>query len=100
MKQQVSTTVETPSDEAVRPQTQGLSGIDAAHKVLLEIGTPLNVRQIADAIRERGYAPNLNGKTPQSTISSSIQREMKCKPGESRFYRAGKGLYAAYPVQD
>ncbi len=83
----------TPPAEPVNEQ--GMSSLNAAHRVLIEIGTPLNVRQIADAVRERGYAPNLNGKTPQATISSSIQREIARKESESRFYKAGKGLYAA-----
>ncbi len=93
------TTVETPHSEPVKPQ-EGMSAINAAQRVLLEIGTPLNVRQIADAIRERGYAPNLNGLTPQATISSCLQREIRNRGVESRFYKAGKGLFAAYPVQE
>ncbi|HBT78597.1 MAG TPA: hypothetical protein DEB39_17130, partial [Planctomycetaceae bacterium] len=56
---------------------------------------PLNVRQIVEAIRDRGYCPNLNGQTPQATISSSIQREIARKGTASRFYKAAKGQYAA-----
>jgi len=65
-------TTRTPQNENVETEREGLSGLDAAYRVLVEIGTPLNVRQIAEAILERGYSPNLKGKTPQATISSSM----------------------------
>jgi len=73
----------------------GMSALDAAHKVLLEIGTALTVRQIAEVISEKGYCPNLKGATPHATISSAIQREIARDNG-SRFYKDGKGLFGAY----
>jgi len=73
----------------------GLSALDAAHKVLLEIGTALNVRQIAEVIFDKGYCPNLKGATPHATISSALQRDVKRKGRESRFYKAGIGLFGA-----
>ena len=75
----------------------GLSALDAAHKVLLEIGTALTVRQIAEVIQEKGYCPNLKGATPHLTISSALQREVAKGTG-SRFYKGGKGLFGAYDV--
>jgi len=74
----------------------GLSALDAAHKVLVEIGTALTVRQITEIIIEKRYCPNLNGATPHLTISSAIQREVARKGNESRFYKGGKGLFGAY----
>jgi len=85
----------TPQNENVEAKREGLSGLDAAHRVLVEIGTPLNARQIAEAILELGYCPNLKGKTPQATISSSMQREIARLGDESRFYKASKGQFAA-----
>ena len=85
----------TPQNENVEAKREGLSGLDAAHLVLVEIGKPLNARQIAEAILERGYCPNLKGKTPQATISSSMQREITRLGDESRFYKTGKGQFAA-----
>ena len=72
-----------------------MSALDAAHKVLVDIGTALTVRQITDVIIDKGYCPNLNGSTPQLTISSAIQREITGKDEDSRFYKAGKGLFGA-----
>ena len=74
----------------------GLSALDAAHKVLVEIGTALTVRQITEVIQDKGYCPNLKGVTPHLTISSALQREVKGKGSESRFYKADVGLFGAY----
>jgi len=79
-----------------QPKGDGLSALDAAHKVLVEIGTALTVRQITEIIIEKRYCPNLNGATPHLTISSAIQREVKGKGNKSRFYKGGKGLFGAY----
>jgi len=73
---------------------EGMSALDAAHKVLIEISTPLNAKQITELVIERGYCPNLKGATPHATISSSVQREIAKGTG-SRFYKAGKGLFGA-----
>jgi len=72
-----------------------MSAIDATHKVLVEIGTALTVGQITEVILDKGYCPNLQGKTPQLTISSCLQREIANKGDESRFYKGGRGLYGA-----
>jgi len=77
---------------------EGMSALDAAHKVLVNIGTALTVRQITEAIFDKGYCPNLNGVTPQLTISSALQREIAKGTG-SRFYKAGKGLFGAVENQ-
>ena len=82
--------------KAPKQPKEGMSALDAAHKVLVEIGTALTVRQIAEVISEKGYCPNLKGVTPHATISSAVQREILAKGDESRFYKGGKGLYGAY----
>ena len=74
---------------------EGMSALDAAHKVLVEINTPLNAKQITELVIERGYCPNLKGATPHASISSSIQREIARKGSGSRFYKAGIGLFGA-----
>lgn len=78
-----------------QPREDGtVSGIEAALIVLQETGEPLNIRQIMDAINERNLA-KLPGKTPGATVSAAIQREISKKGENSRFYKAGKGLFAA-----
>ena len=87
---------ETTPKKAKTPKQpkEGMSALDAAHKVLVEINTSLTVRQITDVIIEKGYCPNLKGVTPQLTISSAVQREIAKGTG-SRFYKSGKGLFGA-----
>jgi len=80
---------------APKQSKEGMSALDAAHKVLVKIGTALTVRQITEVIQEKGYCPNLKGATPHLTISSAIQREIAKDEG-SRFYKGGKGLFGAY----
>jgi len=85
----------TPKKIKTPKQTkEGLSALDAAHKVLVETGTALNAKQITDLVIEKKYCPNLQGKTPHATISSGIQREI-AKGNGSRFYKDGKGLFGA-----
>ena len=89
---------EATPKKAKQPK-EGMSALDATHRVLVEIGTALTVRQITEVIFDKGYCPNLNGATPQLTISSAIQREILNKGDESRFYKGGKGLYGAVECQ-
>lgn len=68
-----------------------ISGLDAAAQVLAESTEPLNVKQITELALERGWAPE--GKTPTNTLSAAIQMEIKRKGDDSRFAKAGKGLF-------
>jgi len=91
----IATTGDEPNATTRQSTREGMSALDATHKVLVEIGTALTVRQITEVIIEKGYCPNLKGATPQLTISSALQREVANKGEKSRFYKAGKGLYGA-----
>ena len=106
-KTKTPTTTELPQNENVateqpkkRGGTKGLmSGLDAAARVLTEDNTEMNVRQIAEAAIERGYW-NPAGATPAATISSAIMREIRDKGEQSRFFKAGKGLFATYAPKE
>ncbi len=90
---------ETKTDDAKPSRTRApredgtVSGIEAALIVLREAGEALNIKQIMEKINERGLAKL--GKTPGSTVSAAIQREISHKPETSRFEKAGKGLFRA-----
>ena len=71
-----------------------VSGIEAALIVLREIGEPMNIKTIMEHINERGLA-RLQGLTPHATISAAIQRDIIKRGDDSRFVKAGKGLFAA-----
>ena len=88
-------TAEAKPARVRQPRPDGtVSGIEAALIVLRESGEPMNIRQIMEAINERNLA-KLPGKTPGATVSAAIQREISKKGENSRFYKAGKGLFAA-----
>ena len=91
----IETEVTPKKAKTSKQPKEGMSALDAAHKVLVEISTPLNAKQITEVIIERGYCPNLKGVTPHATISSAVQREISKGIG-SRFYKAGKGLFGAF----
>ena len=71
-----------------------MSGIEAAHKVLVEEARPMKVREITELAQERGYC-DLLGLTPSATVSSAIQRDIKAKGEASRFIKTDKGMFKA-----
>ena len=71
-----------------------MSGLEAAHKVLVEEARPMKVREITELAQERGYC-DLPGLTPSATISSAIQRDIKAKGDASRFIKTDKGMFEA-----
>ena len=71
-----------------------LSGLDAAHKVLVEAQRPMRVKEIAEIAIANGYC-KLDGATPEFTISAAIQREIASTGDASRFVKPERGLFAA-----
>ena len=68
------------------------SGLDAAAKVLGEVGEPMSCK----AIVEKMLADKLwqtKGKTPQSTIYAAIVREIAAKGDASRFKKTERGKF-------
>lgn len=82
----------TPKPTNVAPKR--MSGLDAAAKVLAEAKAPLGCGEIFDRILKRKLWVT-KGKTPAATLSAAILREVKAKGTESRFKKAGRGLFAA-----
>jgi len=78
----------------VEPAPKKLSGLDAAHKVLLDSDAPMSATQIV----ERMLAAKLwttAGKTPAATIYAAMHRECALKGEASRFRRAERGTFCA-----
>lgn len=71
-----------------------LSALDAAAKVLAEAKTPLNCRQMIDAMTAEGYwQPSKGGKTPANTLHAAIGTEIKKKGAASRFEKVERGQF-------
>jgi len=77
-----------------RPKGKKVSGLDAAYRVLSESDRPMKAKEIIETAMRNGYC-DLKGATPDLTISAAIQRDIKTRNENSRFVKAGKGLFAA-----
>lgn len=70
-----------------------VSGLDAAFEVLKAKGEPMACKDIVETMLTKGMWKT-SGKTPAATIYSAMLREIDGKPGESRFAKTGRGLFA------
>ena len=68
------------------------SGLDAAARVLTEVGQPLNCSTMINMMLEKGYWQT-SGKTPANTLYAAIAREIKTKGNDSRFAKAERGKF-------
>lgn len=71
----------------------GMSGLDAAFKVLADAGKPMNKAEILEAIFKKKLWHS-DAATPGDTIKAAMLTEINKKGKESRFKKAGKGLFA------
>jgi hypothetical protein len=53
-----------------------MSCIDAAAKVVVEKGEPMNCKEMVEAMAAKGYWNTPGSKTPNATLYSSIAREI------------------------
>lgn len=85
----------TPATVAPAPSgAKPLSALDAAARVLAEAKTPLNCRQMIDAMTAEGYwKPSQGGKTPANTLHAAIGAEIKKKGDAARFEKVGRGQF-------
>jgi hypothetical protein len=71
-----------------------LSALDAAAQVLAETGQPMSCKEMIEAMAAKGYWSSPGGKTPASTLYSSITKEISTKGKESRFQKTDRGRFA------
>ena len=71
-----------------------MSGLDAAAKVLKDVGEPMSAKQIVEAAMGKGLWQT-NGATPHATIYSAMIREIAAKRDDARFKKIGRGQFAA-----
>lgn len=80
--------------KAKRPKAdKAMSLLDAAAKVLADAKTPMNTREMVDAVTEKGLWKPGAGKTPHATLYSAILRETKVKGDEARFAKVERGRF-------
>lgn len=83
------------SKKARDAKTTKMSALDAAAKVLVESGEPMNAKALIEAMATKGYWTSPGGKTPHATLFAAILREINTKGKEARFTKASKGHFAA-----
>ena len=79
-------------DAAAQPDK--LSALDAAAKVLGEIGQAMACHELITAMAENGYWVSPKGQTPAATLYAAILREMQTKAASSRFVKTERGKFA------
>ncbi len=83
------------ADKRRAAKTDGkLSQIDAAAKVLAEIGEPMTTKAMVERMASKGYWQSPGGKTPHATLYSAITRDIQSKGKESRFQKADRGQFS------
>jgi hypothetical protein len=83
-----------PGKPVPKKEEKKLSALDAAARVLTETKQALSCFELIAAMAAQGYWTSPGGKTPQATLSSSIQREIVIKKEQSRFRKTAPGRYA------
>jgi HB1/ASXL restriction endonuclease-like protein with HTH domain len=79
---------------ASAPAAGRFSALDAAARVLEELGRPMTCQEMITAMAEKCYWTSPGGKTPASTLYSAILREVQTKAGVSRFVKTERGKFA------
>ena len=77
------------------PKQKKLSALDAAAKVLVEQGKPLNCQEMIDEMSRKKYWTSAKGLTPHSTLYAAILREIKVKGKDARFQKTERGKFAS-----
>jgi len=72
-----------------------LSALDAAAKVLADLGEPMTTKELIEKMASKGLWSSPNGKTPDRTLYSALAREIGTKGKESRFKKGERGKFAA-----
>lgn len=78
-----------PDQRREPTKREGMSGLDAAAKVLEEAGVAMNAKDVFAVIQEQKLAPRMKGKTPAATLYAAMMTEANKKGMESRFVKKG-----------
>ena len=72
-----------------------VSAIDAAARLLAEVGKPMGCKEMIEQMAAKGYWKSAKGKTPDATLYSAIIRELKAKGKQARFKKTDRGMFGA-----
>jgi len=83
-----------PKAKREAKKRDGMSGLDAAAKVLADAGKPMNCKAIVETMLAKGLWKT-GGKTPAATIYAAILREVRAKGKDARFRKTDRGQFEA-----
>ena len=83
---------------AAEPKPKRVSALDAAAQVLADAGQPMRVKEMIDAMAERGLWSSPGGKTPEATLYAAIIREIATKGDAARFRKVERGQFTRVAV--
>jgi hypothetical protein len=69
--------------------------LDAAARVLAEMGQPMSCPELIAAMVAKGYWSSPKGKTPAATLYAPMTRDTTTKGVTSRFPKVGPGQFAS-----
>ncbi len=84
-----------PAKAKTAVKAKRMSAIDAAAKVLIDAGTPMNCKEMIEAMAAKKYWTSPGGKTPHATLYSAILGEIATKGKDARFTKTERGKFAA-----
>jgi hypothetical protein len=79
---------------AAKSGSPKLSALNAAARVLEETKEAMTCPELIEVMAKKGYWTSPGGKTPASTLYSSILRELNTKGKEARFKKTERGKFA------
>ncbi|OYW13338.1 MAG: hypothetical protein B7Z55_17015 [Planctomycetales bacterium 12-60-4] len=82
----------TKNSKARQPDEK-FSQLDAAAKVLAETGSPLNAKEMVEAMGAKSYWSSPNGQTPAATLCAAILREIQKEGPEAPFEKVDRGQF-------
>ncbi len=85
----------TPPDEPA--PVKKLSALDAAARVLQEIGQAMSCTELIAAMAAEGYWKSPKGRTPAGTLYSALLRELQSRGDQARFCKTERGKFAWRP---
>jgi hypothetical protein len=84
-----------PVTKSVATKAKRLSALDAAAKILVDAGTPMNAKEMIESMAKKGLWTSPGGRTPHATLYAAILREIAVKGKEARFKKTDRGHFAA-----
>jgi hypothetical protein len=70
-----------------------MSALDAAAKVLVDAGEPMNCKSLIEAMAAKVLWTSPGGATPWATLYSAIAREINEKGNDARFVKVERGQF-------